>query len=123
MQEDAEKGQAEIHKVQISVDREGDHENPRVVTDPNPCYIRPRDHVEWTCEDGPFAIQFEPLSPLTLRRLRTETNNRTIKGEVRPDNQPGSYRYFVAVEVNGQIFTEDPELIDDPDDRTIPGPN
>jgi hypothetical protein len=87
-----------------------------VVVDPNPCYITRWDTVEWFCREGfPFAIHFDPLSPLQNRRLRSvEADGGTRVGEaVRRDILPGKYRYLVAVFHEGKIYTEDPELIDE----------
>jgi len=87
-----------------------------VVVEPDPCYITRRDRVEWFCREGlPFAIHFDPLSPLQHRRLRSsETEGGTrVEEAVRGDILPGKYRYLVAVFHNGEIYTEDPELIDE----------
>jgi len=85
-----------------------------VAVEPNPVYIASGDRVDWTCEAGPFAIHFEPVSPLARRRFWTTGDRNTVGGHIRANNLPGKYRYFVAVLHDGQIYTEDPELIDDP---------
>jgi len=102
------RSESELHPIAIAVDLTA----ARVITTPNPCYIRPGDRVEWTCEAGyPFAIHFDPQSPLLHRRLRAPRG--TIGDDVRPDIHPGKYRYLVAVAVGDEIYTEDPELIDE----------
>jgi hypothetical protein len=102
-----------LHEIRITLHPKegGDETAMTVVTNPNPCYIRPGDRVEWGCADAPFAIHFEPQSPLLHRRLRAPGGQ--IGDDVRGDIHPGKYRYFVAVAVGNQIYTEDPELIDE----------
>jgi len=98
------------HQLRVTVDPE----EGRVGVTPSPAYIASGDTVEWTYEGGPFAIHFEHSSPLAHRRLLTAGKETKVEGEIRANNVPGIYRYFVAVLFNGQIYTEDPELIDDP---------
>lgn len=99
------------HQLRVTVDPEVG----RVAVEPSPVYIAPGDRVDWTCEAGPFAIHFEPFSPLAHRRLWTTGDQTRVGGDIRANNVPGKYRYFVAVWYDGQIYTEDPELIDDPE--------
>ena len=106
------------HQLRVTVDPEVG----RVSVTPSPVYIASGDTVEWTYEGGPFAIQFEPFSPLARRRLWTTGDQTTVEGEIRANNVPGTYRYFVAVWHDGEIYTEDPELIDDPPVRSPPNP-
>jgi plastocyanin len=90
----------------------------RVAVSPDPLFIQPGDSVIWFSDDGPWAVHFNPISPLGVRRLRGARGERN-GGLVRADNPPGKYTYFVAVEVNGRIFTADPPLIDDGEE--VPG--
>jgi plastocyanin len=83
-----------------------------VVVDPDPLYIAPGDSIFWVSETGPWAVHFLPTSPLYWRRITGGPGDR-VGHQVRSDVHPGKYTYFVAVERNDTIFTEDPELIDE----------
>ena len=112
----------QIRYLTVSVNTDPDSASVRV--SPDPLIIRSGDSLEWRLEDGlrgPFAVQFEPISPLTYRRLRTREGENVLAGRVRWGVFPGSYSYFIAVEIGGVIYTEDPELIDENGDNPPPG--
>lgn len=99
------------HEIMIRLDQ-SPQRHTIVTVNPNPCYIRRGDTVQWVCEGGhPIAIHFDPLSPLEHRRLRASQG--VIEEQVRDGILPGKYRYLVAVFSEGEIYTEDPELIDE----------
>lgn len=83
---------------------------------PNPLYIAPGHCVMWVSTDGPWAVHFSPISPLRHRRVSGAASDYG-GGCARTDIFPGKYSYFVAVEVGGRIYTEDPELIDENEER------
>jgi plastocyanin len=84
----------------------------RVTVSPDPLFIQPGDSVIWFSNDGPWAVHFNPISPLGVRRLRGATGERN-GGLVRANILPGKYSYFVAVAVGSSVYTADPGLIDD----------
>ena len=101
------------HQIQIRLEHIPHGPQIIVVVEPNPCYIGPGDEVVWSCEDGyPFAIHFDPLSPVEHRRA-SAPGGAMIGEQVRGKILPGKYRYLVAVFDGNRIHTEDPELIDE----------
>ena len=103
--------------------------------DPDPLRIKPGQEIVWSTPrlidsrgdtvgihsispepDGAFSIQFEPISPLIYRKYKAEAGD-AIETQVRTTILPGSYRYFIAVLLDGKIYTEDPELIDENGDE------
>ncbi len=94
--------------IDVTISVEGD----RVIVTPDPVFIERGDAVRFTSADGPFAVHFNPLSPFSQRRLRGAAGD-TLSAVVRTGLFAGKYSYFVAVEVKGKIFTEDPDLIND----------
>lgn len=81
-----------------------------------PFKVARKDKIEWTC-NFPFAIHFPGITPLGKGRIRSKKEEKPISTKVRNDAQPGCYKYFVAVEENGQIWTDDPEFIVRPPKR------
>jgi len=99
--------------VQIEVDRS----RYTVTVSPDPLYIAPGDLVVWSCADGyPWTVHFSPISPLSERRILSP-GGEPRGGTVRADVAPGKYSYFVAVAVGDWVFTADPELIDENEER------
>ncbi len=88
-----------------------------VTVSPDPLYIEPGDSVVWSSPDGyPWTVHFSPISPLSDRRILS-SGEEAWGGTVRADVAPGKYSYFLAVAVNGWVFTADPELIDENDEE------
>lgn len=96
------------HTITITVDES----HRALVVDPNPLYIGPGDSVTWQMvEPHPWTVHFTSTSPLTHRRIISY--GEPERGTVRNPLAPGKYTYFVAAEVDGLIYTADPELIDE----------
>ncbi len=111
----AKQAVTEEKTVELVVDRE----TGRVAARPDPLFIRAGDRVVWKSEEGPWAVHFAGVSPLRVRRVRGVA--RAAEGApVREDVHPGTYKYFVAVTAGGRIYTADPDLIDDGDERPHP---
>ena len=53
------------------------------------------DTVRWSCSRGPFAIQFDTVSPLPLAALQATES--TEQQSVWPEAQPGTYSYACSV--------------------------
>jgi len=99
--------------VQIGLDRI----RRTATVSPDPLYIAPGDLVVWSCPDGyPWTVHFSPISPLSERRILSPSGE-PQGGTVRADVAPGKYSYFIAVAVGDWVFTADPELIDENEER------
>ena len=69
--------------------------------------------VKWTCEvDGEsantFAIHFTGASPCNKGRKRTSTGSITLALNT---VSKGRFHYYVAVYHDGEIWTDDPDMI------------
>jgi len=69
---------------------------------------RRRDAIRWTCESGPFAIQFAGQTPLASADGRSDPGRGewVVEKEVREDASPGGYRYVCAVYADGRVFID-----------------
>jgi plastocyanin len=91
----------------------------RVIVSPDPIFVEAGDTVVWASASGPWAVHFTGVSPMRVRRIRAPGGERN-GGLIREDIAPGKYTYFVAVEVEGRIYTADPDLIDEGEERPQP---
>jgi plastocyanin len=103
--ENMEKEEPKTHTANITVDSQGNfHYDPLIIM------VDRRDTVVWKCEGNPnFAIHIGWNSPLDRGRYRT--SKKEIKAHVQENAQPGHYHYFVAVLIDNEIWTDDPEII------------
>ncbi len=98
--------QSELHVVSISVDvATGEFTYSR-----NPVYAKRGDRIQWTSEQGAWSVTFQQTTPFDAKSARAR------KGvpqqlTVRPDATNGSYKYTVGLVVEGDVFTDDPEVI------------
>lgn len=76
----------------------------------DPLYVLPGDVVEWRSEQGAWAVHLGPLSPFDAIRLRGGSG-KAVSATVREDVPRGKYPYFVAVYVDGQVWTDDPDNV------------
>lgn len=68
--------------------------------------------IVWICEQGyPFAVQFGWDSPLEEMMYKNEPKSSIAEGVIMSDAAYGQFKYFVAVCVNEQMLTLDPEII------------
>ena len=78
-------------------------------------WVLQRDRLIWRCpnHDGefPFTVHFSPVSPLVQAVV---LNNFVREGTIREDVTLGRYKCFVAVHWEGQVVTDDPDIIVDP---------
>lgn len=65
------------------------------------------DKIVWECE-YPFAIHFMGITPIETVRIRSKGEKMAI---IQNNAQLGCYKYFVAVEKDGEIWTDDPDVI------------
>jgi plastocyanin len=85
------------------------------VTDGNftykPCnvLVDPGDTIEWKCEAGDFSVHLGWNTPCEKGRYRSRKGV-AVSGRVRPGTR-GQYKYFVAVHMNGETWTDDPTII------------
>lgn len=71
-------------------------------------YARRGDLILWKSDQGPWAVHHGPLTPLRVIRIHGDSG-RWAGAQVRADATYGKYRYFVAVEIGGAIWMDDPE--------------
>lgn len=96
--------QPTVYRVDISVDTE----SGEISYSLDPVRAQPGDHVEWNCEQGAWSVHFIDKTPFAQKKLRGRGPKRL---PIRSDAEDGSYKYFVAVAVGDDVFTDDPEVI------------
>lgn len=64
------------------------------------------DVIAWSCDDGPFAIQFLGISPVETAEARSEGRGQVVKRPVRADAEAGTYLYACAVCVGDQVYID-----------------
>jgi plastocyanin len=99
-------GNSKTHTIKITVDNDGDftYDNPLI-------WAYPGDTIIWECTNHrPFAIHIGWNSPLEKGRFQSAKGDR-IETVVPEGAQPGNYEYTVAVDLNGNIWTDDPPFI------------
>jgi len=93
-------------KITCSPDGEFDYE-------PHMVRLRRGDTVEWICDDGNYALNFGWNTPLGKGRYQAPKGEK-IMPQRHPNTRHGRYKYFVAVSVDGKLWTDDPDLIIEP---------
>jgi hypothetical protein len=108
-----------IQTIQIVVDRGRIYYVSELET-PVPylrIWARTGDQVKFVSR-YPFAIHFSPISPfanwLAEQGRQIEEPQWELTGQVRPDAEPGYFKFFVALMAEGQLLTDDPDMIVDP---------
>ena len=109
----------DTHRVAITVSSAGDFTYSL-----NPIRAKRNDVIEWSSDSGNWSIQVAGLRDEqtgTLRQGRTPfaQNQRAARANRRAANRLavagdavfGTYKYNVAVEVGGNVFIDDPEII------------
>jgi len=94
-------GNPETHVITISL------EANQVKCDPLRPKMEQGDTIVWQCE-YPFAIHFMGITPVEKVRLRSKGE---ITSKIQNNAQFGCYKYFVALEKDGEIWTDDPDVI------------
>jgi plastocyanin len=99
-------GQVTVHTVQISFDAEtGTFEYSL-----DPVRAAPGDLIEWNCDQGSWSVHFVSGTPLTQQALRGKRRE-AKRLPVRPNAEPGTYKYSVAVAIGEDVFIDDPEVV------------
>ncbi len=76
----------------------------------DPIRVDPGDTIEWSCEDGPFAVHLGWGTPCSKGRVRGGKGQK-VSTSVRTNATNGQYKYMVAVSITGEIYTDDPEIV------------
>jgi plastocyanin len=98
-------GQAVVHQVVISVSEDGQFSYSL-----DPVRAARGDQIEWSCDSGNWSVHFIGQTPLAQQAVRgTSSSSRRLP--VRANAADGSYKYFVAVAVGDEVYTDDPEVI------------
>jgi len=99
-------GQVTVHTVEISLNAE----TGAFSYSQDPVTAAPGDQIEWVCEEGAWSVHFIDRTPLPQQALRAARGS-ARRLPVRSDAAAGSYKYFVAVAIGDDVFTDDPEVI------------
>lgn len=102
--------QATVHTVTITVDPE----TGTFSYSQNPVNARRGDFVEWNCEQGAWSVHFIDRTPSNREGQRGPRGG-PRRLPIRQDAELGSYKYFVAVAIGENVFTDDPEVVVGPD--------
>ncbi len=97
-----------VHETTIMVDGRGEFKY-----DNGLIRVYPGETVVWKCptaKNNPFTIHIGWDSPFKECSYRSE-NGEDIRATLPKNARPGYYRYMVAVLIEGEIHTDDPELI------------
>ncbi len=95
-----------LHEVQISVNTE----TGEFTYSQDPVNATRGDRIQWSCDQGNWSVHFidkTPLADQLLRGQRAGPKQLPIRG----DAEDGTYKYFVAVAIGEDVFTDDPEVI------------
>ena len=98
--------QSELYKVVITVDTESGDFSYSL----DPVRATRGDRVEFVSEQGSWSVNFGNNSPFAEARFngrRAAPRQLPIRG----DAADGSYKYFVAVAIGEDVYTDDPEVI------------
>ncbi len=90
----------------------------------DPIRARPGDVIEWSCDSGAWSIQIAGLrdartqalqqgrTPFAANAMATRANRGVANRLAVAGNAAlGTYKYSVAVEVDGNVYIDDPEII------------
>lgn len=92
------------HRVEISVS------NGNIDYSLDPILANAGDSIEWVCSAGAFAVHLGWGTPCGKGRLRAG-QGKSANTSVRTDAPNGRFKYMVAVNVGGEIYTDDPEIV------------
>ncbi len=86
-----------------------------LVYTPSVLRARPSDSVQWTCENGPFVIQFLRSTPLGKVHVHSNGSRGTGPIWVPEDAPKGRHPYAVAVSTGEAVYIDagGPEIIID----------
>lgn len=74
----------------------------------NPIHAWPGARIRWKSDQGAWAVHHGPLTP--FRQLAVfGDREQAVGAQIRPDAMWGKYPYFVAVVIDGRVWTDDPE--------------
>ncbi len=80
-------------------------------------HASPGDTITWTCENGPFTLDFRTPSPLDQGVVQlqstVQTGINTAQATISTSAPKGRYYYGVAVSWGGNVYTDPgcPEVI------------
>ncbi len=99
--------QSELHEVSISVNVA----TGEFTYSLNPVYAKRGDRIQWTSEQGAWSVTFQQgVTPFDVNSARGQ--RRAPKQlAIRADATNRSYKYTVGLVVDGDVFTDDPEII------------
>ncbi|NIN72202.1 MAG: hypothetical protein GTO46_09855 [Gemmatimonadetes bacterium] len=80
----------------------------------DPVNARRGDHIEWNCAQGAWSVHFIDRTPSNRVNQRGPRNG-PRRLPIRQDAPFATYKYFVAVAIGDDVFTDDPEVVVGPD--------
>lgn len=98
--------QSVLHEVSISVDVATGEFSYSL----NPVYAKRGDRIQWTSQQGAWSVRFQQATPFDVSSTRAK-EGASKQLVVRPDAADRSYKYTVGLVVEGDVFTDDPEVI------------
>ena len=69
-------------------------------------HVKRGETIDWTCNQGPFAIQFIGQSPFDSTNFQFKQGRTQPSQIVRQNAQDGLYRYGVAVYANDRVYLD-----------------
>ncbi len=109
----------DTHRVAITVSDAGEFTYSK-----DPIRAVPNDVIEWSCDSGAWSIQVAGLQDEQTKELKQgktpfAENKRSARAKQRAAGKLtvagnaalGTYKYTVAVVVDGDVFIDDPEII------------
>lgn len=103
----AEAQEPERHRVVVSLD----DETGELTWSPDPVLVYRRDQIVFTAPDSDsLIVTFPEESPFQNRRIRV-LNDTSPPIPILPQAPFQSYKYDIALTVNGSTYIQDPEII------------
>ena len=69
-------------------------------------HVKQGDTLDWTCNQGPFAIQFIGKSPFRRANFKFKKGRAQPSKTVRQNAEADLYRYAVAIYANEQVYLD-----------------
>jgi plastocyanin len=102
--------QVTVHRVDITVDAA----TGTFTYSQDPVNAKRGDHIEWNCDQGSWSVHFIDRTPSNQNSQRGPRGG-PRRLPIRQNAEFGSYKYFVAVAIGDDVFTDDPEVVIGPD--------
>ncbi len=102
----AHPAQSQLHEVSIRLDVA----TGEFTYSLNPVHAKRGDRIQWTSEQGAWSVKFQQATPFDVPGARAQ-RGASRQLVVRADAAYRSYKYTVGLVVEGDVYTDDPEII------------